>query len=173
MEMETLDTKLKGEISDAIEKVIEQKNLVDKASWAVKAIRLNDEPEVDYEGEDIDDDTVVLSPDDMDKLITLAYTLGATMDITKNTIFEYRYLPKLIKKIVNQIEKILGREQSIKFHLGLAKNKNWLRGLNVKVSEEDYVYNREQIAPHVPTFITKINQEYALKIAKGKHSKNP
>lgn len=146
-----MDTKLKGKISDALDEIVEQKDLVERASWAVNAIKsiyVSKSEDISYE--------------DIDKLLTLAYVLGGTMTAATNTIFNDRLTRKTLNKIFDQITKILGEDQSIKFHTKLARNRSWLRGLDVEVSEEEFDYNRERIAPLVPIFITKINQEYAL-----------
>ena len=155
MELETLDVTTKGVISECIDNANEQKDLTDRSKWAIEAIKAH------YK---------VKSNEILDKMLISAYALGSLISSIIEQILTERFYQKRDELSYRRWVKKFGREKADKMLAEdiIRKTKAEVKAIKVELTEEDYAYIRDKLVPVVPQIEVKINQEYALKKAKGK-----
>lgn len=137
-----------GLLSEGIEKTLEQKNIVEKAKWAIEA------------------DEEIISIEDF----TLGYVLGSLMNNLKDGVYWIKWAEKYDAKRERDSVKILGREKynELKTKVILESKGKSGRTIKSEVTEAEIDRIRNMIAPMITQFRAKISQEYALSKAKGR-----
>lgn len=151
MEMKTMDREIKAVISESIDKAMEQKDLTDRANWALEAV-------ITY---------YKIKPNEIvDKMLMLSYILGSTLSSIVDDVANYKGKQKLAELQYKDIMEVFGKEQADKWYADIARGKKKPKIIKMKVSEEDSDYIKTKLIPLVAQFEIKINQEQALKKAK-------
>ena len=141
-----MDREIRGLISEAIERVFNQQNILDTAKWATDA---------DDEIQSIED-------------FALGYVVGALTNIAHNLLVDDKLRAKN-KEIKHRILiKDMGKEEAMKFEAELDKNAKAFKakgGRKVKFETTDEEDNeiRQMITPMIAQFRIKLNQELALR----------
>jgi hypothetical protein len=146
-----MDRELKGLISEHIEKIMEQKDLTERAKWALEAIKAH----------------YILEPDEeLDKMLVVAYVLGSAMSIIIDSIGDCRYNKKLDEWNYQKIFEIAGKKDADEWYADKSIGKKTGETIKIEITEEDFDNVRADLDMIVAQLKMKINQEYALKKAK-------
>lgn len=155
-----MDVTEKGIISNNIDRAIEQKNLVDKASWAIEAVKSQ------YGIKPIAKELLV-PMEVLEKMLTLTYGLGSMLSSIVDDILHERYVLKVDEWLYNRWAKDFGKEKADEMLaekiVRESKAEDKIRPLKIEFTEEDLTYIKEKVAPVSQQLKVKINQEYALK----------
>jgi len=147
-----LDREAKGIISENIDKLIEQKDLMDIAKWVVEAIKAH------YKIE---------STEKLEKMLTSAYVLGSLISNIIEQILLERYFQKADEQIYNEWLKDYGKEEAdrrlAEDIVRRSKSKDKNKSIKVGITEEELIYVKDELFPLVAQLEPKLNQEIALK----------
>jgi len=155
-----LDVGEKGIISNSIDSAIEEKDIVEKASWAVEAVKSQYRIKPDA-------GALEMPIDVLEKMMSLTYALGSTLSSIVTDIVAERYSQKVDEWLYSRWVKDFGGDKADKMLaekiVRETKESEKTKPLKIEFTDEDYVYVREKIASVTEQFKIKINQEYALK----------
>ena len=147
-----MDREAKGIISENIDKLIEQKDLMDIAKWVVEAIKAH------YKIE---------STEKLEKMLTSAYVLGSLISNIIEQILLERYFQKADEQIYNEWLKDYGKEEAdrrlAEDIVRRSKSKDKNKSIKVGITEEELIYVKDELFPLVAQLEPKLNQEIALK----------
>ena len=156
----------KGLISNSIDRAIEQKDIIDRASWAVEAVKTQ-------HGIKPVEKELQMPIEVLGKMLTLAYVLGSTLSSIVDEIVHERYGQKVDEWLYNRWASKFGTDKADKMLaekiLRETKTSEKTKPLKIEFTEEDLTYIREKLASVAQQLKVKIDQELALKKAKSKY----
>jgi hypothetical protein len=145
-----LDTEVRGQISEAIERVLNETSILDAVAWAIEA---NEIPKAQQEN------------------FALGYILGATAKTTSNILVQHKAEVKTRDAKHRKIAEDYGEEEAAANDLEQeqirkavrAKADKKVKPLEIDTNAEEVEKIRDMIIPYLTQFRSKISQELALK----------